>query len=243
MKEENFMNIIDPARSLQLLSRWALFAVIITLLHMVVHVFMMFQLPKGFVPSFFNLEQTVPILFRITYLLFAFSFIALCGTLVVSGAVLAGRAPVKSAILAICGLAQLFGAAGYFIRVIVMPLQGSRHVEAAPVVQQAIFEDASVIGEVTTALTTMGMFFHGIAFLLLAWGTWLLPRFPRWLSIWFVLPGLTGLLLFASSIIGVPNVMPLFLLHFIFGLIGVQFGIAFGLRRPKPDMISAISIN
>lgn len=122
-----------------------------------------------------------PGLYRMLAVLDVAVWVALGGLFVGLAAVFARRAPIRAALLAACGVGQLLGVAGAFMRLEVVGGVVSRHGDAAA-------SDAQVLDwfvglqDVVFSLFNAGALLWAVAFVLAASVGWRAVEVPRWLA-------------------------------------------------------------
>ncbi len=146
-------------------------------------------------------------------------------------------APLRSRVVALCGVAQLVGGLGGFTRLEALPDLAARYISANPAQQTALLDSYRTlyVGPIDAMFTT-GQIFQAAGFLLVATAALAVPRFPRWLAIYVGLPGVTAGLLLIIDILapGSSIFFPILLFHIIVGTVALQFVLAARLWRFGP---------
>jgi hypothetical protein len=179
-------------RWLAFVSRWA-FAVScveVALLALAVGWFLPVSEAGSAGPEYGELAAALasPALYRLLAVLDIAVWIGLGGLLIGLAAVLAGRAPIASVLIAACGLGQILGMTGGYLRLHGIGEFASRHGKAALDDPQVL---ASFLGlqDVMYALFNSGALLWTAGFVLVALVAWRVAAFPRWLVVVFGLLG------------------------------------------------------
>lgn len=131
-----------------------------------------------------------PTLYRLTIMLDIAAWLALGGFFITLAALLIRRAPIRSTLLAACGVGMVSGFIGAYIRLIGTSELAARYLTAAPDQQAALLQLYLGVLGTFNAHFSAGALLWGTAFLLAASVAWSMAEFPRWLTILIALPGL-----------------------------------------------------
>ena len=181
-----------------------------------------------------------PAMYRLTIMLDVAGWLALGGVFITLAALFARRAPIRSALLAACGVGMVSGFIGAYMR-----LQGTNELAAlyltAAVDQQAAILQAYVILQgLFIAHFSAGALLWGIAFLLAASAAWSMAEFPRWLTILIALPGLVQVPKSVIEIVAGTDLGFLILLQIPLGIV-TYFAVARVFWRGAPMIMSEVS--
>jgi hypothetical protein len=135
-------------------------------------------------------------------------------------------APLRASLLAVCGIGQLAGVLGGFLRLSAVGELAARHA-AASVDQQV------VLAQIHQSLLQMVMAHYGAAGLLGGPGFLLVASlglsvgwFPRWLAIWCALAGTWQVAGFLTTVAGSSVLLALYPVYALGGGIGLELAIA-----------------
>jgi hypothetical protein len=237
--------MVDPGRWLRFLPRWTLIVGIVSL-----------SLPFVFIGGvgqqasdsalgtvYVELFQAVrsPVMFRLGWTIDAMIWLMLGGSLVALAGILRFYAPIKATFITVCGIAQLFGAFGSFLRLDGISDIAARYTIAALDQQVVLRESYLHLWRIIDASNYIGVGLQGVGFLLAAWGVFLLRGFPRWLAIWLAVPGLLASAQFSLFLTGAPYLFELNIIGLIGGNIALNIAITLALWRPPIDLTSAVA--
>lgn len=240
---------VDEVAWLRFLSRWALIPPLATIAAVIA-----FQTAAGgsaFPPTagpeadlhqdvYFNLLAAGrnPATYRLGLAFFVLLFLGIGGTLLTLAGVLARRAPLRATFLAACGVGQVAGVLGAFLRLGVTADLAARYATATPDQRAPLLALFRTFNQADTVLTYVGFGLYAVGLLLVASGAFSLVGFPRWLVIWSALAGVLGLAPIVVFIAG-GSLVPFFpgiVLQLALGILGLHLGIAaaFWRRVPAP---------
>lgn len=244
---------VDEAAWLRFLSRWALIPPLAMIGAMIA-----FQVAPGgpaFRPTagpeadlhqdvYFNLVAAGrnPAVYRLGVALFALLFLGIGGTLLTLAGVLARRAPLRAAFLAACGVGQVAGVLGAFLRLGVTADLGARYAAATPDQRAPLLALFRAFNQADTVQTYVGLGLYAAGLLLVASGAFSLVGFPRWLAIWSALAGVLGLA-FAAVFFAGGSLVPFFpgiVLQLAVGILGLHLAIAAAFWRRAPAPASGV---
>ncbi|MBA2534248.1 MAG: DUF4386 family protein [Rubrobacter sp.] len=142
-------------------------------------------------PKYFELAAAIesPAIYRLTIALDIATWVALGGFLVALGAVLSRSAPVRGVLVAACGIGQVSGLIGAFIRLNGTSGTAELYEGASPGRQEAILPSYSYMQSAVFSHFNAGSLLWGVALLLVASVLVSLEGFPRWLAVVVALPG------------------------------------------------------
>ncbi|MDV3292807.1 MAG: DUF4386 domain-containing protein [Nitrososphaerales archaeon] len=144
--------------------------------------------------------------------------------------------PSRGRLASVCGIATFVGALGGFTRKWAVPGLAASSVSASPTQQTAILYTYDTLYNLTSAMFTTGIIFQAAGLLLVASALMVMPRFPRWLAALVAISGVTASILSVLDIVARTYIFfPILLIHIIVGSIGLQFALAWRLRRPLTD--------
>lgn len=146
-------------------------------------------------PRYFELAAAIesPAVYRLTIALDIATWLALGGFLVALGAIIYHRAPVRGGLVAACGVGQVSGLIGAFVRLNGTNGTAKMYEGASPDRQEALLQSYSYIQSAVFSHFNTGSLLWGAAFLLAASALWSLEGSPRWLVVAVALPGLLRL--------------------------------------------------
>lgn len=142
--------------------------------------------------KYFELAAAIenPAIYRLTMALDIATWVAFRGFFVALGGVLFHHAPVRGALVAACGIGQVSGMIGAFIRLNGTSGTAELYEGASPGRQEAILQSYSYMQSAVFSHFNAGSLLWGVALLLAASVLLSLEGFPRWLAIVVALPGL-----------------------------------------------------
>lgn len=235
----------DPVSWLHLLPRWSLLLALTALLLPLVFIVGLGQQASdnALGAAYVELLQAVrnPAMFRLAWLIDALVWLMLGVSLLVFAGALQRRAPIRAAFIAVCGLAQLFGAFGSFLRLDGISDLAIRYATTATADQTVFLEAYLSLSRVIDSANHLGVLLQGLGFLLVASCLLSLRGFPRWLAIWLVLPGILAISQFVLFITGAGYVFLLNIIGLLAGNIALNLAIAFALWRPGDELIAAVT--
>ena len=225
------------------LSRWALFGGLTFL-----GGFILFAVlaPSGqassLPPEYQNLALAMaqPTLYRFGMTFDMLNWLALAGLFLALAGVFARQAPIRCALLAVCGGGQLIGFLSGVLGFEGNTDLAAHYAAAAPDQQAVLLRSFLDLQYVVTACSTAGGWLWGLALVLVAWMAWSQDEFPRWLT---GLVALNGTISAFSIVYGISTggaalfvveLLRLVLLMIIFFCVAAAFW-----RRvpaPAPDM-------
>jgi len=187
----------EDTRWWRFLARWSLLAGLVDLGLLLAFSFVVFPAAQNSLLSeeYFELVAAAhnPALYRLTIALDVTGWLALSGFFITLAAILIRRAPIRGAFLAACGIGQVAGAIGAFIRLTGTTALAGRYVTAAPDQQAALLQSYLDLQLVVSAHFATGALLWGTSLVLAASIAWSLTQFPRWLAIVIALPGIIEL--------------------------------------------------
>jgi hypothetical protein len=232
----------DAARWITFLSRWALATVLFGIVGLVIYF-----MGVGFVPSdnalgiaYSDLMQAVraPVMFRIFMTFDAIGWLMIGGTLLTLAAILKSRAPIRTLMVAACGIGMLAGSLGGFMRLVGVSDLAAQYSVATTAQQAALLPSGLALYETISAHFVAGGFLQGAAYLLIASMMFALRAFPRWLVGWFILAGILEFLQMTTAALGAFSFIVLFL-TVIVGVWGLNIAIMLAFWRPSAARLSA----
>lgn len=120
-------------------------------------------------------------------------WLAYGGFFVTLAVILIRYAPIRAVLIAACGVGQLLGMTGAFMRLHGTTDLAARYAGAAPGQQEALLQSNLDLWHIVGAHFGAGAVLTRVALLLAAWAIWSIPGFPRWLAVLIALPGIVGL--------------------------------------------------
>ena len=168
--------------------------------------------------------------YRAAMLCDGLDWILIGGVLVAISGLARPHASARSLFLLACGIGQVVGAIGGFLRLDATSAFAARYAVAGPAEQAALQETYRLLDRVIGAHFHAGQLLQGLGFLLAASVALRLATFPRWLAWWLALPGATSLLLFVLDVFEA-FWFPVLLFHVIVGLIALAFTLAWTFWR------------
>jgi len=235
----------ETTRWLRLLPRWSLVAGLVILALPVVIFGGVGQQASDNVlgAEYAELLQAIrnPGMYRVGMTLDAVGWLMIGGSLLILAGILRRHAPIRAIFIAACGIAQLTGSLGGFMRLNGISDLAVHYATAAPDQRAVLLESYLNLWRVVNSQFHAGNLLQGAGFLLVAWAVFSLSGFPRWLAIWLALPGLLPLVQFILVAAGTPFSLPLIIFHVIVGTVAMNFAIAIALWRPSPTLVSAVA--
>jgi len=149
--------------------------------------------------------------------------------------------PIRVSFIAICGLAQLFGAFGSFLRLDGISDLATQYVTTSAVNQVLVREAYLHLWRVIHSTNHIGVLLQGMGFILIAGSVFSLWSFPRRLAIWMLLPGMLAIAQFALFIIGAQYLFLLNVIGLIAGNIALNLAITLVFWRPRSTLITAVA--
>jgi len=223
---------VDHATWLRFLARYALLAVIIDLVTWPLVVLWFLPASQGS-PLALAYDDLVAAtrnlaVYRVLITLDVAAWLMLGLFLITLAALFARHAPIRSALIAVCGIGQVAGMSGAFLRLKGISDLAAHYVTAAPDQQAALLRSFLDLQLVINSLFTAGGTLWAIAFVLAASAAWSSAAFPRWLAGLIALPGILNLtsnlfeMATGSEILFVVNIVSVFLLTVVnFAVAGV----------------------
>lgn len=158
-------------------------------------------------------------------------WLGLGGTLLGFASLFARWAPRRAAVLAACGVGQLIGALGGYMRLGAVNELAARHAAAAPDQQATLVQVYLTVAEIISAHFDIGQLLYGVGFLLLGSVGLSLAGFPRWLAVWLGLSGLWAITAQVAAAAGSTLFESAFLVYAILGLLAPLLAIALAFWR------------
>jgi len=193
----SFVEAGEAQRWFGFLSRWSLLAGVVIIGLMVA--FVAGVLPAGqsgeLPPKYFELAAAMksPAIYRLTIALDIATWVALAGFFVALGAVLFRHAPVRGVLVAACGVGQVSGLIGAFMRLNGTSGTAELYEGASPSRQEALLQSYSYVQSAFFSHFNAGSLLWGVALLLAASVVLSLEGFPRWLAVVIAVPGVVKL--------------------------------------------------
>lgn len=193
----SFVDAGEDRRWFGFLSRWSLLSGAVVLGLMVS--FVAGVLPAGqnsnLPPEYFELAAAMesPVIYRLTIALDVAVWLALGGFFVAFGAALYHYAPVRGVLVAACGVGQVSGLIGAFMRLNGTIGTAELYESAGPDRQEALLQSYSYLQSAFFSHFNAGSLLWSAALLLAASVLWSLDGFPRWLAVVIALPGVVRL--------------------------------------------------
>jgi hypothetical protein len=181
-----------------------------------------------------------PYIFRATWAVDAIVWLMLGGILISATGLLRRHAPIRSVIIFVCGIAQLFGALGSFLRLDGIGDIAAQYLTALPEQQIELLDSYLNLLRVINSSNHIGVLLQGIGYLLVSWGVLSLRGFPRWLAVWFSLPGFLAVAQFSLFLTGASYMFLLNVIGLVAGNIALNFATAITLWRPSDTLISSV---
>jgi heme/copper-type cytochrome/quinol oxidase subunit 4 len=176
------------------LSRWALFTGLVNLGNLLLS-FALFlpasqasSLPEEYGELVVAISN--PALYRLQAVFNIFAWLSLVVFFITLAVILVPRAPIRGTLLGACGIGQIVGVLGAFMRLEGITGVAERYMQAKHD-RAAVLSSYRDLQAVITSHVSAGVLLYSVAFLLVAWVGLATRDFPRWLV---VLIGLTGVL-------------------------------------------------
>lgn len=233
----------ESTRWLRFLSRWALATVIMGVALLVVYIGGI-----GFAPSdnalgakYSELLQAVraPVMYRLAMVFDALGWLMMGGALVILAAILQRQAPIRSLLIAACGVGLIVGVLGGVMRLVGNSDLAAQYASSAPAQQTALLGPTLALYETVSALFVVGDFLGGAGWLLVASAGFALAAFPRWLAVWFTVAGALSMLQGVTSALDMFS-FPVLLLTIILGVLGVHAAMAVAFWRPSSVLVAGV---
>jgi len=224
---------VDHASWVRFLARYALFAVMIDLITWPLVV--LWFLPAGqgspLGPAYDELVAATRNLavYRVLITLDVAGWLMLGVFLITLAALFARQAPIRSALVAACGMGQVAGMSGAFVRLTAISNLAAHYATAAPDQQSILLRSFLDLQLVINSLFTAGGTLWAIALVLAASAAWSSAAFPRWLAGLIALPGILNLtsnlfeMVTGSEILFVVDVVSIILLTVVNVAVAVVF--------------------
>jgi len=234
-----------PSRWLLFLPRWSLITALVVLALPVVIFGGVGQQPSdnALGEAYAELLQAVrsPAMYRLGMTFDALGWLMIGGSLLTWAAVLSRRAPIRAVFIAACGIGQIAGVLGGFMRLNGVSELAKLFAAASPDQQTIVLRSYLDLWAVINSHFHAGNLIQGVGFLLVAWTAFSLAGFPRWLAVWLALPGLLPLVQFVQVAAGAPFSLPLIIFHVMVGVVALNFALAVALWRPAPALVSTVA--
>jgi heme/copper-type cytochrome/quinol oxidase subunit 4 len=180
------------------LSRWALFTGLVNLGNLLLSIVLFVPGPQASpLPEEYG-ELVVaisnPALFRLQLDIEIVGWLSLVVFFIAFAAILLPRAPIRGTLLAACGIGQIVGVLGAFIRLEGIPGVAERYMQANQLDRAAVLSSYRDLQAVITSHFSAGILLWSVAFLLVAWVGLARRDFPRWLVVLFGLTGVLGMI-------------------------------------------------
>jgi hypothetical protein len=229
---------------LHFLSRWALATVLMGVVALSIDFAGVgFQASdQALGPEYVDLLQAVrsPALFRLFMTFDGLGWLMIGGSLIALAFVVRGRARLRAAFAAACGIGMLTGSLGGFMRLVGTGAIAAQYAVATPAQQAALLLSALTLYAVISAHFVAGGVLQGAGYLLVASAAFAVASFPRWLAGWFVLAGLLEFLEATTAALGAFSLIIL-LPTILIGVWGLHLAMAAAFWRPSPALLSATS--
>jgi heme/copper-type cytochrome/quinol oxidase subunit 4 len=179
------------------LSRWALFTGLVNLVNLLLSIVLFVPGPQASpLPEEYG-ELVVaisnPALFRFQLDIEIVGWLSLVVFFIAFAAILLPRAPIRATLLGACGIGQIVGVLGAFIRLEGIPGVAERYMQAKHD-RAAVLSSYRDLQAVITSHVSAGVLLYSVAFLLVAWVGLARRDFPRWLVVLFGLTGVLGMI-------------------------------------------------
>ena len=189
----SFVEAAEDRRWLGFLSRWSLAAGVVILALMIAFVAGVLSAAQGgdLPPRYMELAAAIesPAVYRLTIALDVATWLMLGGFFIALGAVLHRHAPVRGGLVVACGVGQVSGVIGGFMRLNGTTGTAELYVGADPSRQEALLQAYSYLQSAFFSHFNAGTLLWGAALLLAASAAWSLEGFPRWLAVVVAIPG------------------------------------------------------
>lgn len=230
------------ARLLILLSRWSLVTALMILATIVFYSGVGFSATDSALgQEYGELMSAVrsPVYYRLQTLSEGLYWLMIGGTLIIFAGLFMRRAPIRAVFIAACGIGQLTGSLGSFLRANGVSDIAARYAIAAPNQQGVLLQSLLDLNRVTEPHYTISTLLLGAGFLLVAWVAWQWLGFPRWLAVWLGIGGLLGLVLFILRAAGSPSalLLPIVLMDVI-ALSSLYIAMSVTFWRPSPILFA-----
>ena len=192
--------------------------------------------------AYVELLQAVrsPGMYRVGWTLDALVWLMIGGSLLTLAGILRSHAPIQSIFIATCGIAQVTGSLGSFLRLNGISDLAARYATTA-LDQQAVLRESYLnLWRVINSCYHVGILLQGVGFLLAASGVFSLRGFPRWLAVWLALLGVLAVVQFILVAAGTPFSRPLNIFGVIVGNVALNIALAIALWCPSPTLVAAI---
>ena len=232
----------ESARWLHFLSRWALATVLFGIVGLAIYFGGI-----GFVPSdsalgvaYSDLMQAVraPVMFRIFMTCDAVGWLMIGVTLLTLAVILKNAEPIRSLLIAACGVGMLVGSLGGFMRLVGVSDLAAQYAVATPAQQATLLPAVLALYESISAHFVAGGVLQGAGYLLVASVMFARRAFPRWLVGWFILAGVLELVQATTAALNAFSFIVLFL-TVIVGVWGLNIAITIAFWRASPTSIPA----
>lgn len=236
----------DTVRWLRFVSRWALLAALVTLALPIVFFGGVGQQPSdnALGAQYVELLQAArsPDLYRVTMFFDVTGWLMIGGTLLSLAGVLRGHAPIRASFIMACGIGQLVGSLGGFMRLNGISDLAAQYASVTAVQQTDLLQSYLDLSRVIGSLFHAGNLLQGVGFLLVAWAVWSLMGFPRWLAVWLFVPALLPLAQFILVATGAAFSFPLVVFHVLVGIVALHLAMAVALRHPSPALLASVKV-
>jgi hypothetical protein len=231
---QSFVEAGEDRRWIAFLSRWSLLGGVVIL--GLIAAFVAGLLPAGaggdLPPKYFELAAAMesPSIYRLTIALDIVTWVTLGGFFVGLGAMLFRRAPVSGALVAACGVGQVAGLAGAFMRLNGTIGTAELYEGASPDRQEALLQSYAYLQSAYFSHFNAGTLLWGAALLMAASVLWSADGFPRWVAVVMVV---TGVLRISESVLGIATGVDLgfLILPELLLLIVIFFSVSWTFRR------------
>jgi hypothetical protein len=180
----------------------------------------------------------LPALYRTATALDVAGWLGLGGFFALAAAAFARRAPLRSLLIAGCGIGQLAGAIGAFTRLAGISALAAQYVIATPDRQPALLRAFLDLQLVIGAHFAAGSLLWSIGLLIVASAAWSARALPRWLTGLIALTGVCNLAGDIIGIVGAPLPCALFILPLTL-LTTSLFGVAATRRQARASAAQA----
>ena len=232
-------------RWLRFLPRWSLVAALVILALPIVIFGGVGQQPSdnALGEGYAELLQAArsPAMYRLGMTFDALGWLMIGGSLLTWAGVLSRRAPIRAVFIAACGMGQLTGVLGGFMRLNGVSELAKLYTAVSPDQQTIVLRSYLDLWAVINSHFHAGNLIQGVGFLLVAWVAFSLAAFPRWLAVWLALPGLLPVVQFVLVAAGAPFSLPLIIFHVLVGVVALNFALAVALWRPSPALVSTVA--
>lgn len=172
-----------------------------------------------------------PAWFRVSFALDIAVWLALGGMFLAFGALFRERAGVRATLLTACGIGQVIGTIGGFIRLEGITRVADSYTTALPADRPGLLRSAFDLQTLAGLHYSVGSILWTTALLLVASLVWRSPRFPRWVAVLMVVAAVCNFATDVTDAVTNKDVLSFFGQVPLFCLLGVFFGVSRALHR------------